>query len=79
MRGARSRLPRSTWSRVEFDGKPFSLATHVVATIAKGKSTDRWEAEYSACHLFEVTVKVGFGGAVRPGWAGGSGRRSPAA
>jgi len=46
-------------SRMEFDGKPFSLATHVVATIAKGKSTGHWEAEYSACHLFEVTVKVG--------------------
>jgi hypothetical protein len=46
-------------TRVEFDGKPFSLATHVVATITKGKSTGHWEAEYSACHLFEVTVKVG--------------------
>lgn len=46
-------------SRIELGGKSFLLSTHVVAEILRGKSTYHWEATYSDCKLYSVSVKIG--------------------
>jgi hypothetical protein len=46
-------------SRVELGGNSFLLSTHVIADIPNDKSTYHWEATYSECRLFSVSVKIG--------------------
>ena len=46
-------------SQVDLGGTTFLLSTHVIAEKHADDSTYRWEATYSACRLFEATVKIG--------------------
>jgi hypothetical protein len=46
-------------SRVELGGSSFLLSTHVVAEIPMAKDNLRWEANYSECRLFSVSVTIG--------------------
>jgi hypothetical protein len=46
-------------SRVDLGGTTFLLSTHVIAERQAGKATYRWEANYTDCRLYEVTVKIG--------------------
>jgi hypothetical protein len=46
-------------NRTDLGGKSFLLSTHVRAEIPKGKSTYRWEANYSECRLYSVSVTIG--------------------
>ncbi len=46
-------------SQVDLGGTTFLLSTHVIAEKHADNSTYRWEATYSACRLFEATVKIG--------------------
>jgi hypothetical protein len=46
-------------SRIDLGGTTFMLSTHVVAEGQAGKSTYRWEASYTGCRLYQVTVKIG--------------------
>lgn len=49
-------------TRTDLGGATFPLSTHVVADIPgtrpEDKSTYHWEATYSNCHLFAVTIKI---------------------
>jgi hypothetical protein len=54
-------------SRVELGGASFLLSAHVVADIPKGKSTYHWEADYTGCKLFSVSVKIGPATVAEPG------------
>ncbi len=47
------------FSPADLGGKKFLLSTHVVATRPSGKSTYRFEANYTSCHLFQATVTLG--------------------
>ena len=46
-------------SPVELGGTTYLLSTHVIAEKALEKATLRWEATYSGCRLYQVTVKIG--------------------
>ncbi len=46
-------------SRVELGGSSFLLSTHVIAEIPIRKDNLRWEANYSECRLFSVSVTIG--------------------
>jgi hypothetical protein len=49
-------------TRTDLGGATFPLSTHVVADIPGSrpddKSTYHWEATYTNCHLFAVTIKI---------------------
>jgi len=67
-------------NRTDLGGKSFLLSTHVRAEIPKGKSTYRWEATYSDCRLYSVSVTIGPATLVDPdahGSGGGSGPTNP--
>ena len=46
-------------SPVELGGAVYLLTTHVIAERPLDKITLRWEANYTACRLYQVTVKIG--------------------
>ena len=46
-------------SQIQLGGTTFLLSTHVVAELNVGKTTRHWEATYSGCRLYQVTVKIG--------------------
>ena len=46
-------------SRVDLGGTTYLLSTHVIAERPRDKSVFRWEATYSNCRLYQVTVKIG--------------------
>lgn len=46
-------------SQVQLGGNTFLLSTHVIAELYVGKTTRHWEATYSGCRLYQVTVKIG--------------------
>ncbi len=47
------------FKQVELGGTRFSLSSHVTADTARGGSGFHWEAGYSECRLFHVTVTLG--------------------
>ena len=46
-------------SRIDLGGTTYLLSTHVIAERPHDKSVFRWEATYSNCRLYQVTVKIG--------------------
>jgi hypothetical protein len=44
---------------VELNGEVFRLSSHLVTEYPEGDSKGRFEATYSACKLFSVSVKIG--------------------
>jgi hypothetical protein len=46
-------------SEIQLGGNRFLLSTHVIAERYLGKTSLRWEATYSNCRLYQVTVKIG--------------------
>jgi hypothetical protein len=46
-------------SPIQLGGTTFLLSTHVLAERYLGKTTLRWEASYTNCRLYQVTVKIG--------------------
>jgi hypothetical protein len=47
------------FSTADLGGTTFLLSTHVVAQKPVGKSTYRFEANYTGCQLYKATVKIG--------------------
>src|SRR6185437_5947482 len=58
---ARHLIPSAAldFSPADLGGTQFLLSTHVVAQKPVGKSTYRFEASYTGCHLYQATVKIG--------------------
>jgi hypothetical protein len=46
-------------SPIDLGGTTYLLSTHVIAERPHDKSVFRWEATYSNCRLYQVTVKIG--------------------
>ena len=52
---------------VELNGEVFRLSSHLVTEFPEGDSKGRFEATYSGCKLFSVSVKIGPPTPVDPG------------
>jgi len=46
-------------SPIELGGTTYLLSTHVIAEKQLDKSVLHWEANYTGCRLYQVTIKIG--------------------
>jgi hypothetical protein len=55
------------FAAVNLNGQVFRLSSHLISEYPEGDSTGRFEATYTDCRLFSVSVKIGPVTAVEPG------------
>jgi hypothetical protein len=68
------------FAAVELNGQTYRLSQHLISEYPDGDSKGRFEAFYSGCRLFSVSVTIGPPTAVEPdgpGSGGGSGPPNP--
>jgi hypothetical protein len=51
---------------VNLNGHTYRLSRHLLAKIKEGRTTGRFEATYTDCHLFSATVTIGPSTAIPP-------------
>ena len=65
------------FAAVELNGQTYRLSQHLISEYPEGDSTGRFEAFYSGCRLFTVSVTIGPPTEVDPAGAGSSGGSGP--